>query len=1301
MATLVLQAAGQALGGSLFGGVGGILGSAVGAVAGYAADNALFGDKSAPASVPPLSDLSVQSSNEGASIPRVFGRVRIAGQVIWATEYEEVVEEDESGGGKGGGGTSTKTYSYYGNFAVGLCEGRISRIGRVWADGNPLDLTQYDFRIHKGSANADPDAFIESFAGNGQTPAYNDTAYVVFERMPLATFGNRIPNLTFEVIRVIDRLENQMTAITLIPASTEFGYFDESVTRSVRRGEVVPENRHTGIADTDWTASLDELMDLCPNLESVALVVAWFGTDLRCDHCDLKPGVEQLSRDTDGATWRVGDLERGQAHLVSRHEGRPAYGGTPSDETVVAAIRDLKDRGLRVVLYPFIMMDIEQQNDLPDPYGSARQAPYPWRGRITCNPAPGQGGSPDKSAAAASQVAGFVGMAQASDFSVNGTELSYSGPNEWSYRRMILHYAHLCEAAGGVHTFLIGAEMRGMTHIRSSNSAYPFVNALVGLAADVKTVLRSSTSVTYGADWSEYFGHHPQDGSNDVYFHLDPLWASNAIDMVGIDNYMPLADWRDGDHEDVGDTCSIYDLDYLRANIAGGEGYDWHYPSLTARRSGNRSDITDGAHGKPWVFRYKDLISWWSKKHYDRPGGAESATSTDWSPESKPIWFTELGCPAIDRGANQPNVFYDPKSSESFFPYFSNGRRDDFMQRRFLQAVLSFWDPNDPDYVAGSNPVSSKYGGRMISRDNIHVWTWDARPFPAFPSLIDTWSDGGNWFLGHWLTGRLGGVTLAKLIEDVLKAYGVDEFDIEGVDGVIDGYVIRDPVSARDILEPLANTFRFVAVDTGRTLRFAGLNCKATAAITDGDIAVTDDLAPRISITRGQETELPQEVRINYFDSTRDAETAAGIARRTAGQSARVTASSLPVVAAPSLMRETAETMLHDLWAGRERFDFSIDPKLIGVEPGDLIALDTGDITRSVLVERIEDAGLRKIEARAIDPTVFRPTPSPADRRRGRRPQVFGKPLVSFLDLPVLDPDDPHQNPYIAVYSKPWPGSLALWRSTSSQSYKRIATLDRRARMGETLTGLGPGPVGRWDRVNKLRIELFNGTLASRDEGDVLAGANTLAVFCQNGAWEILQYATAELVGEKTYEIRDLLRAQLGTEDAMNAGIAIDAICVFVNGAVTQFPVQGNEIGNERLYRIGPSGRNIAERSYVEIPFAAGARGLRPLSPVHLRARRDQATGDVILSWIRRSRIDGDNWDALDVPLGEAFERYRVDIRDGGDTVRTLETDHPSATYTSSQQIADFGALQSNYDIRVAQVAETVLGIPREGNLHV
>ena len=117
-----------------------------------------------------------------------------------------------------------------------------------------------------------------------------------------------------------------------------------------------------------------------------------------------------------------------------------------------------------------------------------------------------------------------------------------------------------------VDAFLIGTEMPGLTTIRSGASAYPAVQAYRDLLADVRSILGSDTRIGYAADWSEYFGHQPGDGSGDVFFHLDPLWADPEIDFVGIDNYMPLSDWRDGfEHLDAAEGWpAIYDRAYSR-----------------------------------------------------------------------------------------------------------------------------------------------------------------------------------------------------------------------------------------------------------------------------------------------------------------------------------------------------------------------------------------------------------------------------------------------------------------------------------------------------------------------------------------------------------------------------------------------------------------------------------------------------------------------------------------------------------------------------------------------------------------
>jgi hypothetical protein len=131
------------------------------------------------------------------------------------------------------------------------------------------------------------------------------------------------------------------------------------------------------------------------------------------------------------------------------------------------------------------------------------------------------------------------------------------------------------------------------------------------------------------------------------------------------------------------------------------------------------------------------------------------AAATGWEPQSKPIWFLEVGCPAVDKGANQPNVFYDPKSSESFFPYYSAGVRDDAVQRAYIEAMLSFFDEDQGSFVDDLNPASTVFDGRMVDVSRLYVYTWDARYFPAFPDLLDVYADGAQWEFGHWLTGRV------------------------------------------------------------------------------------------------------------------------------------------------------------------------------------------------------------------------------------------------------------------------------------------------------------------------------------------------------------------------------------------------------------------------------------------------------------------------------------------------------------------------------------------------------------------
>ena len=218
--------AGQAIlsiGGAAIGFVfGGPTGAAWGFQLGGLAGSALFPTDLGTVSGPRLNDLSVQTSTVGAPIPIVYGTYAISGNVIWSSGIIESVSRRRQGG-KGGPTQTVREYSYSVNAAVGLCEGEISYIRRIWADARLI----YDVRdqldgesdsdfaarqtanaalldameVYLGTEDQLADPTIESFEGAGNVSAFRGLAYVVFSDFELADYGNRVPNFRFEIVK--------------------------------------------------------------------------------------------------------------------------------------------------------------------------------------------------------------------------------------------------------------------------------------------------------------------------------------------------------------------------------------------------------------------------------------------------------------------------------------------------------------------------------------------------------------------------------------------------------------------------------------------------------------------------------------------------------------------------------------------------------------------------------------------------------------------------------------------------------------------------------------------------------------------------------------------------------------------------------------------------------------------------------------------------------------------------------------------------------------------------------------------
>ncbi|MGZ9098272.1 MAG: baseplate multidomain protein megatron [Brevundimonas sp.] len=1222
MAQVILTSVGQAVGGP----IGAVIGSTLGRVIDQ---RAIAGLEPARQSGPRLETLKIQGAAEGAPMACVFGRARVTGQVIWAARFLE--GRNTSSGGKGG--PRTIEYDYSLSFAVALCEGEIDGVGRVWADGRPMDLSGVTMRVHRGGPDQTPDPLIEAI--EGAAPAYRGTAYVVFEDLPLGPYGNRPPQLGFEVFRrprgAEPRLEDRLEGVCLIPGAGEFVLATEPVMRREGLTRTTPENLHAAEGRADLTVSLDHLQAQCPNLKRVSLVVAWFGDDLRAGHCTIRPGVERAAKPTEPMNWSVAGLVRAEACPISQVGGGPAYGGTPSDESVRQAVAALKARGLEVTLYPFVLMDVSPGNGLPDPYGGVEQAAYPWRGRIR-----GEDG-----AGAAAAVAALFGASDG-----------------WGLRRMALHYAALADETGA-DGLLIGSEMRALTTTRDAGGGFPAVEELRMLAAECRAVVGPDVAISYAADWSEYAGLR-EDG--EVAFHLDPLWSDPAINYVGVDWYPPLGDWRAGDGGLDGEVFGGPDeADYLAAQVAGGDGFDWFYASDADRIAQVRTTIADTAYGEDWVFRVKDLKGWWSNAHHDRPGGVRNATSTGWAPRMKPIRLTEFGCAAVDRGGNAPNLFQDPKSAESALPPFSTGARDDRMQRRVLEAVLGHFSGTE------NNPASPVYGGPMVEAAD--AWCWDARPYPAFPARADVWADAGSWRTGHWLNGRLSGET-GDLIAAILRRGGLseDEFEIGPFKGDVHGYVIDRPMRTRDALEPLLAGLDLITAEQGGRVAVSG-DAPASLSLTV-DALVLPDTGTSLTFERRLEPR-PGAARVRHIDGATDYQTGSVVAR-SAGHGGGVDLD-LPAVCSGALARAAAERALEAGTANR----LIVLPgpvEALSLEPGDAVTVEGRSGAWRVMrmdMDEVTSATLEPVSSVAVGENDDAPA-------AGDSAPPSGAPFFRMIELPPLIGAEADARPLAIVAADPW-RPMRVFGGPDASALTARGDAARPATVGVLLEALGPGVRHRWDEANALTVRIEGRAPASLSEPAVFAGANAVAVE-SGGVWELLQFRLATLVGDGVWRLTGLLRGQQGTEAL---GAASAAVAVFLDQPPARAEVSSAERGAPLIWRAGPVGGPAGGAGLSEVGFTVTGVHDRPWSPAHLEVT-PRTDGGFDLGWIARARIDGDRWDSVAPESGSP--RFRVRVLDGANEVRVFEVEATEAVYTGAYAATDFpGEIGGGARIAVAQ----------------
>jgi hypothetical protein len=173
-------------------------------------------------------------------------------------------------------------------------------------------------------------------------------------------------------------------------------------------------------------------------------------------------------------------------------------------------------------------------------------------------------------------------------------------------------------------------------------------------------------------------------------------------------------------------------------------------------------------------------------------------------------------------------------------------------------------------------------------------------------------------------------------------------------------------------------------------------------------------------------------------------------------------------------------------------------------------------------------------------------------------------------------------------------------------------------------------------------------------------------------------------VAPKTYDLRLRLRCQAGSDGVMPQVWPVGSYFLLMDSAVPQIELGSAARGLLRSYRIGQADLGYGDGQVVSASKAFSGIGLRPYSVAHLRAK-GFAGGEIDLSWIRRTRVEGDSWLGLDVPLGEEEELYQVQVLADERVVRQEMVAVPRFTYSAAMQAAD--GVGAGFDLTVAQLS--------------
>lgn len=537
-----------------------------------------------------------------------------------------------------------------------------------------------------------------------------------------------------------------------------------------------------------------------------------------------------------------------------------------------------------------------------------------------------------------------------------------------------------------------------------------------------------------------------------------------------------------------------------------------------------------------------------------------------------------------------------------------------------------------------------------------------------------------------------GKIVLSSIISDICELARMPAYDVSDLDQMVGGYVIAGPMKSRSAIEELAQIYHFDVVEQENSLLFRTLDRSSDVAIVPDDLALSSGksgTSDKITLTRTQDLELPREIGLSFIDPNRDYQTGHQRARRLNVASDIVRQRAYPLVITSDQAKSLSEIQLDLAWFGREVVNFSLPHKYADLMPGDIVTLTIGNGTQDFLLQETE-IGLQGLNCMAVKfskTLLNRSSSADSGPVPGQVVEDLAASQFFPLDMATVTGENvtsPVLFWAVGAGTGKWNGAGLYISRDNDQTYSQLgfSAIDVVSGIVENI--LLDGPTAYWDDASDILVRLDNSnhSLSGETSDAVLNGANIAWVGC-----EIIQFRQAVLEMDGRFRLSGLLRGRRGTERNVS-GHGIAEIFVLLSQTTVNLAVMNfSDIGQTHQYKAVTSGGRLED--VLPVNHTYGAEVLKPFSPVHAQGVRDSA-GTLTLKWIPRSRVGGDWIDNADVPLGELYEKYDVEILNGSNVIRTLTSDVAEVTYPDSLQIDDFGTTQASLDLRIMQISDTV-----------